>query len=146
MRTSFYLLITLFLSGCAAPMAHNGVDSDSALAARCATASDGEACYQLGERFGEAAKQAAGCARGVEDACGRLPTAHRGVAASELDERATGYYRQACDVDHGDGCMKLGSHYAIRGDNTQAEIAFAKACKLGSKWGCRFLGSTSGAQ
>ncbi|EAJ0341835.1 sel1 repeat family protein [Campylobacter lari] len=54
------------------------------------------------------------------------------------------YYKQACDLNNGDGCSNLGFMYAngqgVKKDNFKAVELYVKACNLNDGAGCSNLG------
>jgi TPR repeat protein len=80
----------------------------------------------------------------------------RTVAVRRIDKDALEYHDRACLFGDAEACNKAGVTYAVESSAapeddaptlaSQAEVRFEKACKLGSKQGCRNVGSTRPAK
>jgi TPR repeat protein len=78
------------------------------------------------------------------------------AAKKRLDEESVELFGQACDADIPEGCSNAGAVLAILGIDLgdeeyapvadRAEAYFERACKLSSKSGCMFRGSTTRAK
>ena len=91
----------------------------------CATGA-AEACYTLGHSF-----------EVREDLWGQ-PVKGEGVRRD--DAQAARYFRQSCDLGHGDACKRLGGMYeqgkGVTRNKAEAARVYEKACTLQGGSGC----------
>jgi TPR repeat protein len=120
----------------------------------CEAEGSAEACARAGDYLWHhnGTKNLARCAEPGEELCVR-PVETRVSAIRRIDRAAYKYHDKACAGEHAEACNRAGVYHAVQfggaGDEDtaarearEAELRFAKACKLGSEEGCRNVGST----
>ncbi|HEX7890805.1 MAG TPA: hypothetical protein VF522_15700 [Ramlibacter sp.] len=120
----------------------------------CDAAGSAEACARAGDFLWHhnGTKNLARCLESGEELCVR-PAETRVTAIRRIDRAAYKFHDKACAGDNAESCNRAGVFHAVQyggaGDEDtaarearDAELRFAKACKLGSQEGCRNVGST----
>jgi hypothetical protein len=152
MRQFFAALVVLVCTACASskndPFLGLAKDCDSSpSASSCAAAGD-----YLWKNNGKALRP---CKDPTWISCQR-PEEDRAAAVRRIDKTAFEYHDRACFFGDADACNKAGVAYAVEYANASdndapqfarhAEQRFERACKLGSKEGCRNVGTTRPAK
>ena len=120
----------------------------------CETSSSAEACARAGDYLWHhnGTKNLVRCVESGEELCIR-PEETRVSAIRRIDQVGYKYHDKACAGDNAESCNRAGVYHAMQytraadedtaaTEAREAELRFAKACKLGSEEGCRNVGST----
>lgn len=120
----------------------------------CDAAGSAEACARAGDYLWHhnGTKNLARCVETGEELCVR-PAETRVSAIRRIDQTAYKYHDKACAGEQAEACNRAGVYHAVQyggaadedtaaKEAREAELRFAKACKLGSEEGCRNVGST----
>lgn len=142
--------------GCSACASGPSEDPFLALAKKCDSAPSASSCAAAGDYLWDNnGKKLRPCKSRLAVSCQR-DNEDRVAAVRRIDKLAFEYHDRACLFGDAAACNKAGVAYAVEfsvaSENDapelarQAEVRFAKACQLGSKEGCRNVGSTRPAK
>lgn len=138
----------------AASLPASAVEPHAVDAKACDASGSAEACARAGDYLWHhnGTKNLARCSESGEELCVR-PAETRVSAVRRIDQAAYKYHDKACAGELAEACNRAGVYHAVQyagaGDEDtaakearEAELRFAKACRLGSEEGCRNVGST----